>query len=173
MTGVQTCALPICGTLGAIPTAGLRIVDDERIGSIDSEFAVAPGADKDVNAVALYPVGSVHFGKSIVVGDFQNMNETSRIRVARLNADGSLDPSFASGLNPNNLVSAVEILTDDRVLIGGGFTAINGVAQSRFARLTTNGLLDTSFNTGTAITGAAVLDIEPQSDGKFLIGGAF
>ena len=161
------------GTLGAIPTAGLRIVDDERIGSIDSEFAVAPGADKDVNAVALYPVGSVHFGKSIVVGDFQNMNETSRIRVARLNADGSLDPSFAFGLNPNNLVSAVEILTDDRVLIGGGFTAINGVAQSRFARLTTNGLLDTSFNTGTAITGAAVLDIEPQSDGKFLIGGAF
>ncbi|MBG89377.1 MAG: hypothetical protein CMO80_21120, partial [Verrucomicrobiales bacterium] len=161
------------GAIGTTVTNVVTIVDDERVGSIDSDFAVDPGADNTVDDVALYPFGSPHFGKAIIVGDFQEVNGTNAIRVARLNADGTLDTGFGAGLIPNNFVSTVAILPTDEILIGGGFTAINGVAQSRFARLTPTGTLDTNYNNGNAISGAAVLDIHLQSDGKALLGGVF
>ena len=57
-------------------------------------------------------------------------------------------------------------------MIGGDFTAINGVARNRIARLNSNGTLDTQFDPGLGADGL-VESVEVMSDGRILIGGFF
>lgn len=67
-----------------------------------------------VHAVALQPNGA------IVIGSFTLANYITRHRVARLNADGTLDFSFASKPGgADNTVRALALQTDGRMLIGG------------------------------------------------------
>jgi hypothetical protein len=51
------------------------------------------GANLDVEALAVQSDGRVLIG-----GDFTTVNGVSRGRIARLNADGSLDTTFGNGL---------------------------------------------------------------------------
>jgi hypothetical protein len=79
-------------------------------------------------------------GKVYVGGDFSTVDGVSRINLARLNADGSLDMSFSVGSGSsggqNNLgVYAFAIQTNGNVLVGGDFTTFNGVRLSYLARL--------------------------------------
>jgi uncharacterized delta-60 repeat protein len=70
----------------------------------------------------------------------------------------------------NNYVKAIAVQTNSKVLIGGDFTAANGVDRYFIARLNADGSLDTSFE--TAVNGG-VYCLALQSDGKVLIGGSF
>ena len=45
-----------------------------------------------------------------------------------------------------------------RYLIGGYFTTYNGVSKNHFARLNSDGSLDTSFNTGTGPNSTCLYD---------------
>ena len=65
--------------------------------------------------------------------------------MARLNADGSLDPSFNPGAGPNGTVNAVVVDTNGLVIIGGDFDSVDGSAYGGVARLNVDGSLDTSF----------------------------
>jgi len=53
-----------------------------------------------------------------------------------LNRDGSVDTTFdvGSGVNPI-YVTALELQSDLKVLMGGAFTSYNGVARTRIARV--------------------------------------
>ena len=93
----------------------------------------------------------------------------SRNRIARLNADGTLDTDF----NPNagNFVNSIAIQSDGKILLGGFFTTIGGVGRNRIARLERDGRLDQTLNlntVGSFVTGTAI-----QPDGKIIIGGTF
>ncbi|PYJ04426.1 MAG: hypothetical protein DME25_09980, partial [Verrucomicrobia bacterium] len=79
------------------------------------------------------------------------------------------------GFNPaiSESVSAVAVQSDDKVLIGGSFTNVNGAARTNVARLKPDGSLDTAFQNGLAGANNTVRCIVVQSDGKVLIGGAF
>ena len=57
---------------------------------------------------------------------------------------------------------------DGKILIGGGFTTIGGVARNYIARLNPDGSLDTGFNPNA---NDYVYSIAVQADGKILIGG--
>ena len=72
----------------------------------------------------------------------------------------------------NGSVLAIDLQSDNKILIGGSFTEINGVARNRVARLNSDGSLDLSFNPsdGADVT---VWDLALQPDGKILIGGGF
>ena len=90
---------------------------------------------------------------------------------------GSNDVNFTefdvySGFNSS--VESIAIQSDGKLVIGGTFSTFNGVTVNRIVRLNSDGTRDTSFttNTGTAFNGA-VQSIAIQSDGKFVIGGAF
>ena len=161
-------------TLGAVSNAVLRIVDNERVGSVDSLFLSGVGADNVVQAVAIYSnPASTNFGKVIIGGDFQTVAGTSRLRLARLNADGTLDTSFNPGQGVNNVVYAVAIQSDDQVLIGGAFNTVAGVARGFVARLNNDGTVDASYNVGNAGANSTVLALALQPDGRLLIGGTF
>ena len=111
-------------------------------------------------------------GKILIGGDFFSYNGISRNRIARLNADGTLDTTFNPGTGSNGRIYSITIQTDGKILIGGTFTGFNSISKNRITRLNADGTLDTTFNPGTAAN-AMVYAIVPQTDGKILISGEF
>ena len=81
----------------------------------------------------------------------------------------SADLPFAPDVNA--AVMAVAVQADGKVLIGGDFTQVNGVARTYLARLHADGTLDTSF--APTLNQSPVLAIAALSDGKIMIGGDF
>jgi uncharacterized delta-60 repeat protein/uncharacterized repeat protein (TIGR01451 family) len=139
----------------------------ESNGALDVNFNPSAVADATVWTIALQ-----NDGKMLIGGDFSLVSGAVRMRVARLNPDGSLDTSFNPGLGPNGSVRSISVQPDGRVLIGGLFTNVNGVVRSRIARLNENGTVDTSFDPGAGAD-EFVSSVVLQSDGKIVVGGGF
>lgn len=100
------------------------------------------------------------------------MNGAPQAGLARLNADGSLDASYAVSLTPPAAlptvggVDAIFLLPDGRAVIGGTFDAVNGTAQRNFARLKVDGSLDTTFVPEASIVSANPTLLAVQADAK-------
>ena len=111
-------------------------------------------------------------GKVIIGGDFATFNNVSRNRIARLNADGTLDTTFNPGTGANGSVLNLAIQPNGKILIGGSFTTMNSASLPHIARLLANGAVDTNFNPGTGANGD-VQALALQNDGKVVLGGTF
>jgi len=161
-------------------------------GSLDSSFNPGAGANGGVSSIALQSDG-----KAVVGGSFSTVNGTSLNRIARLNADGSLDVAFQPGQGVDPISSLVVqpdaslvIQPDGKVLVGGVFTFINGTNRYASARLNTDGSRDetfiaaTNFNpdllavkhyddcfSGNCDLFAWASTVAVLADGKVLIGG--
>jgi uncharacterized delta-60 repeat protein len=116
-------------------------------GSLDTSFNPA-APDVAPQLVALQ-----RSGKILIAGEFNRVDNTPRARIARLNADGSLDDNFDPGAGPNDLLTILVPQSDDKVLIGGLFTSVNGVPRAGLARLNADGSLDNTFQLGLGLTG--------------------
>ncbi|HEY0658433.1 MAG TPA: hypothetical protein VGD05_08160, partial [Pyrinomonadaceae bacterium] len=92
--------------------------------------------------------------------------------IERRNADGSPDSSFQTA-STNGVVTEIVVQTDGKILVGGTFTSVNGVARGNIARLNSDGTLDLSFNTGGGANTGSINAIAVTSAGKILIGGTF
>ncbi len=137
-------------------------------GSLDTTFNPGAGANGTVWAMAQQPDGRV-----VIAGDFTTYNNNSARYVARLNTDGTLDPTFNAGTNLNAAVYAVAVDGNTNIILGGTFTSAGGPGgQNRIVRLTPSGTLDPSFNTVTG-PNAAVRALAIQPDGRILAGGEF
>lgn len=141
-------------------------------GSLDSSFSLGAEADDTIYAMAIDSQGRILIG-----GEFRNVNGQTRNRIARLLPDGTLDASFNPPLGPNNNVDVIAIDSQDRIVIGGLFTSVDGATRNRIARLNTNGSNDASFTPGSGstggVTGVGVFALAIQSDGQIVIGGQF
>ena len=60
-------------------------------------------------------------GRIVIGGDFTSVNGTARNRVARLNANGTVDASFVPTNTITSSVLAVAAQSDNKVIIGGSF----------------------------------------------------
>ena len=109
-------------------------------------------------------------GKLILAGTFATISGTPTANVVRLNANGSLDQTFASPA-VNGEVKTVAVQPDGRLLIGGDFTAVGTTTRHYLARLQANGALDTGF--ADPNLNATVWALVVQPDGKVLAGGEF
>lgn len=145
-------------------TAANRI---HRIGKGEEPFTPGSAANNTIRALSVQSDGKIWIG-----GDFTTYNGTPRNRVARLKANGTLDSSFNPGSGANGRVKAVAVQEDGSVLVGGDFTAYNGIARNGFARLNSDGSIDGTFYAGPA-TGSRVESIVVQPDGKILVAGTF
>ena len=83
--------------------------------------------------------------------------------------DGNVVTSFNP--NPNAALIASTVQRSGHILIGGQFTFIGSTSRNRFARLTPNGQLDTSFP-NVNVNGSVNALVE-QTDGKIILAGAF
>jgi len=139
-------------------------------GSLDQSFLNGlNGPNSTVLSLAVQADGKVLMG-----GSFTNVNGVSRQYIARLNPDGSLDETFLNGMSgANGYVRCVAVQADGKVLIAGGFTAVNGVSRNYIARLNPDGSLDESFLHGLSGANGSVDCLAVQADGKVLIGGSF
>ena len=137
-------------------------------GSLDTDFDPGSGLNASPQAIALQTNGAV-----IIGGQFTTVNGATRIRVARLNPNGSLDNTFDIGAGPDQYVAALSLQPDGKVVIGGRFTTIGGVPHIFIARLNTDGSLDGSFHPNIALAFGGVLAVQTEVDGKVLIGGTF
>lgn len=145
-------------------------------GSVDTTFAPGAGPGATVYAVAAYPTNSVFAGKVLIAGAFNNVNNYQVGCVARLNVDGSLDTNFDANVSigAGNVVRAIAIQSDDRVLIGGDFTNVDGVTANHIARLNSDGTLDTAFAAAVGVgANASVSAIAVQTDGRIVLAGQF
>lgn len=140
-------------------------------GTLDPSFHVGSyvdgGVDGTVRALAADAQGRILAG-----GDFTRISGASRPHLARLLSNGSVDPTFDTGLGPNGAVTAIAFQPDGRILIGGDFTHYNGVSCPRYARLAANGALDPEFSVGAGADGT-VKSIAVESDGRIAMAGAF
>jgi len=166
------------GTAHGLPDSALvNIVDDEAVnepaGSPDTGLDPSLSANGDIFALALEPDGGIVLG-----GDFTILNNAFRNRIGRLNSDGSLDRAFAASVSgADNSVRALISQTDSRVVVGGAFTNVNGVNRNHYARLNSDGTIDTSFNPGSGadntVFALAETFMGANGDRKLYIGGAF
>lgn len=142
-------------------------------GTLDTTLSSAAESGYTIYATAVQSDGKILIG-----GAFSSYNGTTRLGVARLNADGSIDTSFDSSngakyKSNNATIYAIAVQADGKILIGGYFTSYGGVTQNGITRLNTDGSYDTSFNFGnTGISdGGQIKAISVLSSGKILIGG--
>ncbi|MBS1796920.1 MAG: VCBS repeat-containing protein [Acidobacteria bacterium] len=135
-------------------------------GSVDLTFNLNnPGANGRI-----YDVQFDASGKILITGLFTAYNGTTRQRVARLNADGTLDTTFQN--NPNFtffFADDSEVMADGRILTGGATQP--GTVQP-LAILSSVGAVDTTVSYAIGTTGK-VGKVAVQPDGKVLVGGQF
>ena len=136
-------------------------------GSLDTNFA--PSVNGVVDAF-----GFQSDGKIVIGGYFtraiprDGLTAVVRNRLARLNADGSLDTDFQLEAGGRVLVSATQ--ADGRVVIGGTFTSVGGATHNYLARLSADGTVDPTYN--PSLNGR-VSTLAIQSDNKVIVGGTF
>jgi uncharacterized delta-60 repeat protein len=118
-----------------------------------------------VVALAVQPNGQI-----LVGGTFTTVGGQTRTNLARLNASGTLDTSFAPAVNAR--VNCIAVQPDGQILIGGDFTTVNSATHNRLARLNPDGTLDPAFNAGTG-AGSTVNSIAMQQDGRLIVAGNF
>ncbi|MBE0543181.1 MAG: immunoglobulin domain-containing protein [Verrucomicrobia bacterium] len=122
-----------------------------------------PAANSIVNSMAIQADGKILLG-----GAFTTIGGQPRNRIARFNADGSLDNAFNPGAD--NFVWSLAFQSDGKILVGGWFTMLGGQPRNHLGRLNADGSLDVTFNAG-ANTNVNSLALQP--DGKILVGGIF
>jgi uncharacterized delta-60 repeat protein/prepilin-type N-terminal cleavage/methylation domain-containing protein len=147
-----------------------RIARLNSDGTVDAGFANGTsGPNNFVRAIAPLPDGKVLIG-----GNFLGVDGASRSRIARLNANGTVDTTFGNGMTlSDNAVQAIVPLSDGKVLVGGYFTTFNGVSRPYIVRIQADGTVDTTFTNGQTGPGSVVEAIALQPDGKMVIGGWF
>ncbi len=137
-------------------------------GAVDASFH-ASAEPENVAQLAVQPDGR------LIVLALASSVPAGKRGVYRLNGDGSPDGSFTPSFQMDQVEVApdcVAVQPDGRVLFGGSFATVNGVASPRLVRLRADGERDASF-TVTGFSWIAPRALAVQPDGRVLAGGEF
>jgi uncharacterized delta-60 repeat protein len=150
-----------------------RLIRLNSDGTKDSSFNIGTGFSDSVFGSSIRSIKIQSDGKIIVAGIFSTFSGISASGIIRLNSDGSKDNSFVYGTGFNlQLVYDLVIQSDEKILVGGGFTTYSGISANRLIRLNSDGTKDSSFNVGAGFDGN-VLGISLQTDGKIIVAGTY
>jgi uncharacterized delta-60 repeat protein len=156
-------AAGIFSSAGPPRRAGLARLNPD--GTLDATFT--PNATGQGGfASAVHTVVQQPDGKIVIGGDFIAIDSYPRNYVARLNADGSVDPDFDP--NADNSVNSVTLQADGAILIGGTFATLSGVPRKGMARVNASGQLDPAF-TFSPVYGPRNTSL--QTDGRIILSG--
>ena len=144
-------------------TTGPRLVRLLATGESDSSF------NPNVNIYGtIYVSVTRSDGKVYLAGNFTQINGVNRRRIARVNADGSVDPTFQGDFNsaPEQLL----LQKDGKLLALGPFTVYRGSIALGVIRIDANGERDTSFQPSISPRPTAMA---LQADGRIILVGSF
>ena len=138
-------------------------------GDIDNSFNDGGfGANGVVNDIL--PLSN---GKFIICGAFTQYNGVAINRLARLNADGTLDASFnVGGMGANSAIFSLDTTSTGMLIAAGTFTSYNGTPVKRIARINTDGSLDISY-TPVSTPNSYITSVKVIAGDKMLVGGSF
>ena len=135
-------------------------------GSLDNTYSTGAGFNNFVFSIAKQSTGKV-----IVGGGFTNYNGTSVNYICRLNTNGTIDPTFNSGgTSFNGAVFTIQVLNDDSIIVGGGFTTHNGTTWNRLVKLTSSGTTDSSFGYNSGFNGTVLTSLISSTSDIYLSG---
>ncbi|MGI4760194.1 MAG: hypothetical protein ACRYF0_05780 [Janthinobacterium lividum] len=152
----------------------VRLLPD---GSLDKAFEVVASPDTAaIYTISLQPDGKILVGgiagSRLALGPYMY---GQRAFVARLNPDGSYDPTFVrpnrtlparpTGVTPAGLVRASLVQPDGKLLVA--------TEEGVVLRLNADGSLDATFNATIYLRGATIWALSRQTDGKLVVGGYF
>jgi uncharacterized delta-60 repeat protein len=130
------------------------------------EVGYAPETYGPVDVVCPQPDGKILI--------FQRFNGSGRTDLARLNANGTYDPTLIAAAGGfDGLVRAAALQPDGKILVVGDFGNVQGTPRSRVARLHANGILDTSFAIGSGADANVHAVVYDPFHRKVVIGGEF
>ena len=183
--------------VGGGSTLGFIVARYNANGSLDTGFGTngwnsITFPDYSTSAIA---VDIQADGKIVAAGTvrrLENNLEVGDFAVARFNADGSLDTtfdgdgkttvSFVPELIPSSFarenLSSLKIATDGKIIVGGsaGIPGPGGNSRFIFARLNTDGSLDTTFDGDGKLLGVAgfmyLNDLTVLADGSIVAVGS-
>ena len=150
-------------------------------GSLDASFN---GLPLPMDAMIVQPDGSILAGGATGIGYVNSGTGQSEMHngIFRMNADGSHDRTFRSGFLSNTdgagftSVSAIERLSDGKILVGGSLYTSASNSPVAVARLNTNGTIDGSFSLNTVSSAyefPRAEDIQVLPGGKIMVAGLF
>jgi uncharacterized delta-60 repeat protein len=139
--------------------------------SLDLSFTAFP--DAAVNAVFVQPSD----GKILIGGSFNNVGTLSSSRIARYNANGTVDTTFSSALNSlpyiksgSGSVNAIVMKANGQIIVGGSLVANGSTTGSSLVQLNPNGSIDAGF---TTTVNQSVTGVLQQPNGQIVISGSF
>src|SRR5207244_5820291 len=128
-------------------------------------FDPGSGPNGDVNAIVIQSDGAIVIG-----GTFIGYNGFARGGIARVLANGVLDPSFDSGVGTGGNVFALALQHNGEIVLGGRFVQYAGINRTFIARVFSNGSLDPGFN---PFPDDWVQSLAVEPDDRILVGGFF
>ncbi|NBB81484.1 MAG: hypothetical protein GVY36_18930 [Verrucomicrobia bacterium] len=138
-----------------------NIVRVKADGTVDPDFAKGVAADAMIRHIE-------HSGDGgyIIGGNFSNYDGEARSRLAKLQADGSLDESFVfdHAFSTGEWVDQIEVFDDGAILAAGDFEAYDVL------KFTTSGKIDSNFDYDDNFFDYIEATLV-TSDGKILLGG--
>ncbi len=142
---------------------------------LNSDSTIDPTFDANLSVYGTVRVFHIQpDGKILIAGSIQAVNGVARGRIARLNANGTLDGSFDPGIGANSTIYSVARDAAGNIYVGGSFVFFNGQTRLRVAKLTSAGAVDTAFNSaGTGANDIVYAVAPPDGAGGIVIAGAF
>ncbi|MBX3734712.1 MAG: hypothetical protein KF791_19220 [Verrucomicrobiae bacterium] len=139
-------------------------------GSVDPSFQPNGGPTSDwtviIQTVALQADGRILLG-----GYFKQVDGKPMLNLARLNPDGTFDPTFKLRTGAAGPVWRIRQQPDGKIVVGGVFDTLGGRASKKLARLNADGSNDLTFRSPTP--NADVNDFVCLPDGRLLVSGNF
>jgi len=113
-------------------------------------------------------------GKILCYGVFAKFDDATVGRIIRLNADGTIDPTFnAGGAGADDFIASISYnATTNKYVAVGRFKSFNGKASRNMVQLNYDGSVDASF-APKAFEGGEPYYVKQLSDGLSVIGGDF
>lgn len=136
-------------------------------GALDANFPATAAPDSRVVQLAALPDGRV-----VVAGAFRHFGNQPAAGIVRLLPDGRLDPHFHPPTTADGVVTAIALLPDGRVLVGGEFEQFGDRRVPNLARLLPDGSIDPKFAPATETSAdrpGAVLALAADAGGRVLV----
>ncbi len=154
-------------------------------GTLDTAFNAGGIGFQNINPGSIRTIAVQTDGKIMIGGKFDLVGDSARYKIARLNADSSLDTTFQISTSGTNYFTQVQDIYDvniqpnGKILVSGLFNySLNGLSKSNLVRLNADGIIDPTFSLdliiddlyGCCLAGknkTAVLD-----NGKIVVGNS-
>lgn len=113
-------------------------------------------------------------GKIVLYGEFSSFDGEAHGYIVRLNADGTVDKSFAVGKGANYYVRSVTYNDKTgKYLLTGDFRTFNNVSTPKIVMLNTNGAIDNNFKVKPFNESAQTKYAIQLEDGLIAVSGYF